>query len=203
MGKKSEKTKELIKIKFIDLLSEKGLNDLTVKNITDELDINRGTFYLHYEDKYAVLEDIEIEIIEQIKKIFEEGTASFRGEGGVIAVDREKLLSILTSIYKYIKEVSNIIGILIGPKGDIAFQWKLKSLIENILQKNLQPLNLDDTMAYKYISVIASSAQLGILQNWIKGGLKESPEEVAVFMSNVINRVFINVLLEESKENNE
>lgn len=41
------KTKEAIKYALIDLLKHKTLEKITIKDITESADINRGTFYLH------------------------------------------------------------------------------------------------------------------------------------------------------------
>lgn len=62
------KTKSAIKHAFIQLLKERGLENITVQDIADKADINRGTFYLHYEDKYLLLTDMEDECIDQISK---------------------------------------------------------------------------------------------------------------------------------------
>ena len=48
------KTKTAIKNAFIQLLEEKDLEKITIQNITQLADVNRGTFYLHYEDKYIL-----------------------------------------------------------------------------------------------------------------------------------------------------
>ncbi len=45
----------VIREAFFALLREKGFDKLTVTDICKLADINRGTFYLHYEDKYALL----------------------------------------------------------------------------------------------------------------------------------------------------
>ncbi|WP_326027566.1 TetR/AcrR family transcriptional regulator [Staphylococcus pseudoxylosus] len=57
------KTKNAIKQAFIKLLAEKELERITIQDITTLADVNRGTFYLHYEDKYILLSDIEDEIL--------------------------------------------------------------------------------------------------------------------------------------------
>ncbi|SUM34704.1 transcriptional regulator [Staphylococcus gallinarum] len=43
-----EKQKAAIKSAFIQLLTEKDLEKITIQDITQRADINRGTFYLHY-----------------------------------------------------------------------------------------------------------------------------------------------------------
>ena len=49
------RTKQLIKQSLIELMHEKPFKDITVKDITERADLNRGTFYLHYVDIYDLL----------------------------------------------------------------------------------------------------------------------------------------------------
>lgn len=58
-------TKILIRKVFIEMLNEKPLKEITVKDIVTACDINRNTFYYHYADIYDLLTeifDIELEI---------------------------------------------------------------------------------------------------------------------------------------------
>ncbi|WP_259341608.1 TetR/AcrR family transcriptional regulator [Mammaliicoccus sciuri] len=61
------KSKRAIKKAFIQLLKENNLDRITIQQISDLADVNRGTFYLNYEDKYALLDEMENEQIEEIK----------------------------------------------------------------------------------------------------------------------------------------
>ena len=51
-------TKQAIKNAFIQQVEEVGFERVTVKNLALVAEINRGTFYLHYSDKYDVMEDL-------------------------------------------------------------------------------------------------------------------------------------------------
>ncbi len=51
-------TKRAIQAAFLSLLNEKPLGKITVKDITDRCGINRNTFYYHYQDIPALLEEI-------------------------------------------------------------------------------------------------------------------------------------------------
>ncbi len=42
---------------FIDLMEEKLFEDITVQDITVHATVNRATFYAHFPDKYAIVED--------------------------------------------------------------------------------------------------------------------------------------------------
>ncbi len=66
MNNSSRKTRKLIRSTFAEMLSEKGTIDkITVTELVKRANINRGTFYTHYDDVYSVAEDFETEILEQ------------------------------------------------------------------------------------------------------------------------------------------
>ena len=52
------KTKTQLKAGLARLLKEKGINEITVTELTEQVDINRSTFYLHYRDIYDMMEKI-------------------------------------------------------------------------------------------------------------------------------------------------
>ncbi len=59
-------TKKAIKETFIALLEEHPLSDITVKDIVKKCEINRNTFYYHYQDIPSLIEEIVKEEAEQI-----------------------------------------------------------------------------------------------------------------------------------------
>lgn len=52
------KTKTALKNGLIELMLEKNINDISVRELTEKVDLNRGTFYLHYKDIFDLLEKI-------------------------------------------------------------------------------------------------------------------------------------------------
>lgn len=65
LNNSSKKTRTLIKKVFAEMLSEyKQLDKISVTELVKRADINRGTFYSHYDDIYGVAEDFENELIE-------------------------------------------------------------------------------------------------------------------------------------------
>ena len=62
-------TKRAIQEAFLAVLNEKPLGKITVKDITDRCGINRNTFYYHYQDIPALLEEIcQIQVYELVNK---------------------------------------------------------------------------------------------------------------------------------------
>ena len=60
-------TRRAIKEAFTSLLEERPLNDITVKDIVERCGINRNSFYYHYQDLPALIEEI---IKEEIGQVF-------------------------------------------------------------------------------------------------------------------------------------
>ncbi|GCF92959.1 TetR family transcriptional regulator [Enterococcus florum] len=59
-------TKKAIREAFLHLLELKEVEKITVKEITDLADINRGTFYKYYKDTFDLLQKIEEEILSDL-----------------------------------------------------------------------------------------------------------------------------------------
>ena len=64
------RTKTLLVHSLATLMSRKNIKDITVKELCEQADINRGTFYLHYKDIYHMLESVEQELIDQFDELF-------------------------------------------------------------------------------------------------------------------------------------
>ena len=62
------KTKRSIKAAFLELRRKKPIEKITVKELADLAMINKGTFYLHYQDIYNLSDEIENEFIDDIIK---------------------------------------------------------------------------------------------------------------------------------------
>ena len=64
LNNSSKKTKNLIKDTFAVMLAEKKeLSKINVSELVKRANINRSTFYAHYDDIYGVAEDYENELI--------------------------------------------------------------------------------------------------------------------------------------------
>lgn len=59
-------TKNAIKTTFIELLEEKPLSKITVREIVERCGINRNSFYYHYSDIPALVEEIFIDDADRI-----------------------------------------------------------------------------------------------------------------------------------------
>ena len=64
------KTKRALREGLADLLAEKSIQKITVRELTDKVDIHRSTFYANFTDIYDLYSQIEDSIIQEISNIF-------------------------------------------------------------------------------------------------------------------------------------
>lgn len=63
-------TKMRIQDEVLKLMLKKDISCIRVKELTESLQISRGTFYLHYDSAYAVLQQIEEDCLHELHEAF-------------------------------------------------------------------------------------------------------------------------------------
>ena len=67
VDKRVANTKEAVTRVFSDLLKEKSIDEISVTEICQKANINRGTFYSHYKDPYDLRNKIQEAFLEKFK----------------------------------------------------------------------------------------------------------------------------------------
>lgn len=67
IDRRTRKTKAAIQAEFVQLMTQKAINEITIRELAAGADINRRTFYLHYTDIYDLLHQTEDTVIEQFQ----------------------------------------------------------------------------------------------------------------------------------------
>ena len=184
-----DKTKSLIENTLIELLKEKSFNKITIKDLTERANIGRGTFYIHYSDKYDMLEQIEDNIISEMKDMCEEETRNIP-EDTLLPSNKKAFTSLFIKIYTCISNHSEIIQVLLGPNSDMSFTMKIKNFVKGFILKQVKPKLINNKIPFEYLQEIAISLHLSIITRWLKNGMKELPEELAAMSSKIASSVF-------------
>lgn len=70
--RRTRKTRKAIKSAIMNLIVKKEISKITIKEISELADINRKTFYTHYQDIYAVIDELESDLIEKVFKVLDD-----------------------------------------------------------------------------------------------------------------------------------
>lgn len=177
------RTKIAIREAFISLIEEIGFDALSVTDITHKADINRGTFYLHYRDKFDLLEKTETEVIHDMLKIILH--ANYLNLSDFNSIDRP--LPIIVTLFEYLKDHASLMRALLGVKGDVAILNVIRKTIENNIKIGFLDVlkSVNFMVPDQYLITYIVSAHLGVLQLWLKNGCVESPKEMALILSKI------------------
>jgi len=178
LDRKREATKLKIKENFAKLILEKGFESLTVSDVARSSKINRGTFYLHYLDKYDLLQQLEDELLAGFKETFE-------GKGASRPTHERHFMSyeIIMNSLHYALDNYLMIRALISERGDFGFIEDFKLLLRNHLRKKAIYFPTINSMfgdiPMDYAEEILLSRTTSILLLWLKKGSVEPPELIA------------------------
>ena len=174
------KTKRSLRDCLVRLMKEKKIQDITVREISEMADINRGTFYLHYKDIYDLLEHVESDFAGEFDAILNHYSAKE-------LTNRPSLL--FRELYPFIHENADLITALMGAGGNINFENKIKSIIQERALGRWLELNYTENLEElgAFLSYIVSGCT-GLVQYWISTNFHETPEKMAVLTEAFITR---------------
>lgn len=78
------KSQIAIKKAVTELMAEKSFDDITIQDIADRADVNRGTIYLHYTDKYDLLDKMIEEHIDNLRELCQSASEMTFQEGNYV-----------------------------------------------------------------------------------------------------------------------
>lgn len=195
MDRRIGKTRNAIKDAFTELIDEIGFDAVTVRNLTEKANINRSTFYLHYRDKYDLLEKSEEEIIKKIEEISENVSKLTPKELNKL-YSGNKPFPFVVKLAEYFQGNAQFLKVILGPKGDSSFQDRIKKIIEKNMVENIISKFEGEKFLVPIDVLVAYiiSAHFGVILHWLNTGMKQSPEEIATIIFNLTIQGPINAM---------
>lgn len=163
-------TKMVLKQGIVNLLKEKPISKITVKEICEEADINRATFYAHYTDQYDLLKQIENDLMADINQYL--NNISFHG-------NESELFQRMYKIFDYINDNSELCSVLLGENGDSEFQKDVMTMLQKQFISEWTKKKGIQTLDAEYIYSFIIIGCIGLVHMWLKDGMKKSAREMA------------------------
>jgi len=158
-SRKVQYTRMVLADGLIELMKTKPFDSITVKELCDLANVHRSTFYIHYEDIYALLRAVEDEALAWVHTSLAELSGKYQ-EG-----DEAFLCSLERLSECFAKDIR--LQMLMSERGDIDFQ-------KQVIGAGFQ---LRDTESLHFVFLVGGCVSM--VQYWIKNGMKESPREIA------------------------
>ena len=174
------RTKKLLTQALTRLLQEKQAKEITVKELTELADMNRGTFYLYYKDIFDMLEKIEDSLFDALDAIVD------RHEEEAFTAQTKPML---LDLFSFIQENQEVCRVLLSANGDMNFLHRLNEVVREKCRNvwlALRKEQNEDAFDYHYSFVVFGCA--GLIRAWVNRGCPETAAEMAEMADRMIRR---------------
>jgi AcrR family transcriptional regulator len=172
-------TKMVLRESLIKLLKEKPISRITIKELCEEADINRVTFYAHYHDQYDLLKMMEKDLLNDINSYLDRFT--------LLSSDADSVQT-MTRIFEYIDQNARLCQVLFGKNGDIDFLDEIMLIVQDrLVLEGKSDGSIDQTTA-EFIFVFAATGSIGLIQKWLTCEVKKTPMEMAALVISLTKR---------------
>ena len=183
IGKREDRrvrrTKRILEEGLFELLTRKPIKDITVRELTELVDINRGTFYLYYCDVYDMLEKIEDEYYTRFQNLILEHEKE---------TPSEQHKSIFLTLFTFVAQNKKLCTVLIRQDRDPAFLQRLNDFLRTHYRKEWEKDGNPeiDEVTFEYLFSYVTLGAMGVMRNWLMRDCQESPEMMAQLTERLI-----------------
>ncbi|CAM5197993.1 TetR family transcriptional regulator OS=Ureibacillus acetophenoni OX=614649 GN=SAMN05877842_11271 PE=4 SV=1 [Ureibacillus acetophenoni] len=183
---KNKKTKQLIQKSFLEILEKKSFDSITIGDITKHAAINRGTFYLHYMDKFDLLEKIEQQLFADLGNHIDELQSHYLS----IQTFEKEQEQLAATLFSFIEMQAPILKLFFSDHGRAGFHLRFRAAFMEKVRVNLEKnesFTANLTVPMEYFLSFITSAFLGLIEQWIQNGLDKTPEEMTRLYIDIIS----------------
>lgn len=171
------KSQEAIKKAFIELLNEKGFDKMTIQDISDRANVNRRTVYLHYLDKFDLLDKLIEEHITNLKEMFVSLSKTDINTAGEI------IFEYFQSNYLFFSTMMVGSGAPYFRSRYLEFSFELLRGEVNVTVGKNKGLNEDIIIRF------VSAAYVELVEWWLKEGMPYPPRVMAEQVGELVERI--------------
>ena len=180
LDRRTRKTREALYVAMAELLSEKRLQDISVTELARRADVNRSTFYMHFQDIYSMVECMQRDFTDTVKAVLRE-----RGEELATGSVRPTF----ETLYSYFRDHRKMFDLVFGAKGVDSFYGDVATVISETL---LEVLPLDCSLPEQtalYIMDFVARGSIGLAKAWVERGCVEDVDAMVELNTALVDSV--------------
>ena len=166
-------TKKRLYESLMKLVGKKPLNQVTVKEITEDADVNRSTFYFHYQDVGSMVVEMEDKFLQDFSV--------------ALTALEQKSHDFIAILVRCLENHRDLCKLLLGSNGDMAFVEKMKAIVAekcSKIWKDAVP-ELTDVEASAMDTFLIGGV-MSTLQTWILSERRVPAKEITDILNRLI-----------------
>lgn len=164
-------TRQVITDAFLQLLRQKPVERITVKEVCALAQINRSTFYRQYKDCFDLMEQLEQRGLELLEELLQ-------------ATQAQGTAATMTSLLCALRDNDSLLGVMARQNQDERFLYAMVGRCfryMNTRQENMATA-ANETQQNMRNAFLAAGVG-GIIQYWLRSGMQTEPGQVAAVIT--------------------
>jgi AcrR family transcriptional regulator len=164
VDRRISRSKHLLKEALVSLMQTKEFKEITIKDIVERADLNRGTFYKHYQYKEDLLEEIIEDVISDLITSYRE---PYMGEE---TFEVTKLTISSIKIFDHVEKHKEFYTLIVNSNTLIGFQNRISHVLKDLALHDLYVHLPNSKINPELQASYHAYAILGMIMEWIRGG---------------------------------
>lgn len=170
------KSQEAMKKAVIELMTEQSFDQITIQDISDRANLSRRTIYLHYTDKFDLLDKLIEAHINELQDICESATDLTYKEGNLLW-------------FEYFEKNHLFFSTMLASKGAPYFHSRFLEFVVEELKKDMDFTNgKNNELNHEVIYQFFGTATVGIVEWWFANGMPLPPRVIAEQVGALLDR---------------
>ena len=177
-NRRSQDSRDRLKQSLLGLLEHEDILDVTVSKLCGAAEINRSTFYSHYDGIADIMTEMEQDIGKNLLERFNKDN-----------YDKNNLFSIehLTIVLEHMRENQNFYRAYFTQSiSQSRLTWAFVQLLEQYVRPMMHRLYVDDN-AIEYYFGFFKAGFVAILIHWLQNHCQEEPKVIISYLKNVLS----------------
>lgn len=157
MNRRIPKSRQAIIDAFMRLMSEKEFESITINQIAEGANVNRGTVYLHFNDKYDLREQCMQSQINQLLQhcMSEQSLNHLPSKASLLRA------------FEYLEQHASFYFLMLKSKGGTVFRNQMETMFKKSLNQHLASINPGPEMNREITVQFLIAATVGVLDWWM------------------------------------
>ena len=184
-------SKKVIRESLLELMRDKPLNKITVKELCDRADVNRSTFYAYYEDIYDLHRTILKEYFRCQHRIIAEGERIFGSRPDITDLSVADFYDFYLYYFTTVSENRELFRFVFNQNTDASIHVNMRKLFYRQLTK-LLPEDVPEKIKSAFYAsfIFVSGGVTFMLMEWLNNGCRMPVETLAKRAAYFSNGVF-------------
>lgn len=174
-----------IKRAFVKELTQRPFEQLTISALIKSAQISRRAFYTHFTDKYDLRDQLEQQLVAQLKAAFAEDHRHFMQDLSNKQALWKQYTVLLTNVLTLINQERQLFRVLLSANGDAHFNRQLWELVAREIDTRVDLYNahFTDRLPRHYALVLIVDGLMGLILAWLNNPHPESVDHFSEILT--------------------